>query len=110
MATYKDGGFDAALKQYADFKSGQADLYDLGEDELNTFGYFLLGEKKTDEALRVFRMNAEAFPKSANAQDSLGEALEIAGDKTAAREAYERALKLDPQFSHARDALGKLRP
>ncbi len=55
-------------------------------------------------------MNVEAFPKSANAQDSLGEALEIAGDKAAAREAYERALKLDPQFPHARDALAKLRP
>ena len=65
---------------------------------------------KTDEALRVYRMNTEAFPKSANAQDSLGEALEIAGDKTAAREAYEHALKLDPKFPHAKDALGKLRP
>ena len=110
MATWKDGGLDAALKQYADFKKNQSDLYDLGEDELNTLGYFLLGEKKNDEALRVFRMNVEAFPKSANAQDSLGEALEISGDKAAAREAYERALKLDPQFSHARDALAKLRP
>ena len=109
-ATYKDGGLDAALKQYADLKRNQTDLYDLGEDELNTLGYFLLREKKNDEALRVFRMNAEAFPKSANAQDSLGEALEIAGDKAGAREAYERALKLDPQFPHARDALGKLRP
>jgi CubicO group peptidase (beta-lactamase class C family) len=109
-ATYKDGGLDAALKQYEDFKRNQTDLYDLGEDELNTLGYFLLREKKNDEALHVFRMNAEAFPKSANALDSLGEALEIAGDKTAAREAYERALKVDPQFPHARDALGKLRP
>ena len=110
MATYKDGGLDAALEQYEDFKKSRTDIYEVGEDELNTLGYFLLREKKNDEALRVFRLNADAFPKSANAQDSLGEALEIAGDKTAAREAYERALKLDPQSSHARDALGKLRP
>ena len=77
---------------------GQADLYDLGEDELNTFGYFLLGEKKTDEALRVFRMNIEAFPKSANAQDSLGEALEIAGDKAAARGGVRGGAEARPQL------------
>jgi CubicO group peptidase (beta-lactamase class C family) len=110
MATAKDGGLEAALKQYAEMKASQSDLYHLGEDELNTLGYFLLGEKKTGEALRVFRMNAEAFPKSANAQDSLGEALEIAGDKKAARAAYEAALKIDPNFTHAADALKKLRP
>jgi CubicO group peptidase (beta-lactamase class C family) len=110
MATYRDGsGLDVALKQYASMKATQSDLYALGEDELNTFGYFLLGEKRVDDALRVFRMNVEAFPKSANAQDSLGEAYEIAGNKSEAREAYERALKLDPGFTHAADALKKLR-
>jgi CubicO group peptidase (beta-lactamase class C family) len=109
MAAYKDGGLDAALKQYAAIKANQADLYDLGERALNSFGYFLLGEKKTDEAIRVFQMNIEAFPKSANARDSLGEAYEAAGDKAAARAAYQEALKLDPNFTHAKDALAKLR-
>ena len=109
MATYRDGGFDAALAQYADFKANQADLYSLGEDDLNDFGYFLLGEKKFDQALRVFRMNVEAFPKSPNPRDSLGAALEIAGDKAGAKAAYEEALKIDPNFTHARDALKKLK-
>ena len=109
MATYKNGGLDAALKQYADMKANKADLYELGEDELNTLGYFLLGEKKTDEAVRVFRMNIEAFPKSANAQDSIGEALEIAGDTAGAKAAYEAALRIDPTFTHASDALKKLK-
>lgn len=108
MATYKDGGLDAALKQYAAIKASQADLYDLDESALNSFGYFLLEEKKTDEAIRVFQMNVEAFPKSANPRDSLGEALEAAGDKKAARAAYEAALKIDPNFTHAADALKKL--
>jgi tetratricopeptide (TPR) repeat protein len=85
------------------------DLYDLGEEELNTFGYFLLGAKKTREALHVFQVNVEEFPESANARDSLGEAYEAAGDKAAARAAYEEALKIDPNFTHAADALKKLR-
>jgi hypothetical protein len=55
-------------------------------------------------------MNVEAFPESANARDSLGEALEIAGDRAGARAAYEAALRIDPDFTHARDALRKLRP
>ena len=108
IATAREGGLDAALKQYAEMKANQADLYDLGEEELNTLGYFLLGEKQTSDALRVFRMNIEAFPDSANARDSLGEALEIAGDKAGAKAAYEQALKLDPNFTHAKDALKKL--
>ena len=109
IAAYRQGGLDAALKRLNELKASQADIYDLGEGELNTLGYFLLGEKHVDEALRVFRMNVEAFPKSANAQDSLGEAYEVAGNTAAAREAYERALKLDPAFTHAADALKKLR-
>jgi CubicO group peptidase (beta-lactamase class C family) len=111
MAAYKekDGGLETALACYAELKAKQPDLYDFGEGELNTFGYFLLREKKIPEALRLFRMNTEAFPKSANAQDSLGEALELAGDRAGAAAAYERALQLDPNFSHAADALKKLR-
>jgi CubicO group peptidase (beta-lactamase class C family) len=110
IATYDSGGLEGALKQYAELKASQSELYELGEDELNTLGYHILGRKKTGEALRVFRMNVDAFPESANARDSLGEALEIAGDRAGARAAYEAALRIDPDFTHARDALRKLRP
>ena len=109
MAAYRDRGLDGALEQHAALKANQADLYDLGEGDFNDFGYFLLREKHVDEAIRMFQMNIEAFPASANAQDSLGEAYEIAGNKPAAAAAYERALKLDPGMSHAADALKKLR-
>jgi hypothetical protein len=85
IATYRDGGIDAALQQYGSLKSTEADVYELGEDELNTFGYFLIGAKKIDEAVRVFQLNVDAFAASANALDSLGEAQEIAGNLVAAR-------------------------
>ena len=109
ISAYREGGYDAAVAQYASIKANQADLYSLDDGDLNDFGYFLLlDQKKNDEALRIFRMNVEAFPNSANARDSLGEALEITGDKAGARAAYEQALKIDPNFTHARDALKKL--
>ena len=109
IAAYRERGLDAALEKYASIKASQADLYDLGENELNGFGYFLLREKHVGEAIRVLQMNVEAFPTSANAQDSLGEAYETAGNKSAAIAAYEKAVKLDPGMSHAAEALKKLR-
>lgn len=44
----------------------------------------------------------------ANAQFRLGNLFETKGDKPAARAAYESALKLDPAYKNARDALAKL--
>ncbi len=50
----------------------------------------------------------EATPRHAPAQWRLGNILEKKGDRTGARAAYEAALKLDPKFSPASDALKKL--
>ena len=49
-----------------------------------------------DKAIEVLRLNADAHPASANAMDSLSEALELIGRHAAALEAAERALSLLP--------------
>ena len=64
------------------------------EGIVNLVGYRLLGEGKGGEALAVFRTNAEHHPASANAQDSLREALEALGRIVDAASAYERAVEL----------------
>jgi tetratricopeptide (TPR) repeat protein len=64
------------------------------EGELNQFGYALLGQKKYDEAISVFRHNVEQHPQSWNAYDSLAEAYLNKGDKSAALDNYTRALAL----------------
>jgi Protein of unknown function (DUF2911) len=61
------------------------------ENDLNLVGYGLLREKKIDAAIAVFRDVVQRFPQSWNAQDSLGEALAIKGDKPGAIAAYEKA-------------------
>lgn len=78
------------------------------EDELNRRGYQQLAGGATEEAVALFRLNAEAFPASPNAHDSLGEALLAAGDRAGAIAEYRRALEVDASFESARQALGRL--
>ncbi len=79
------------------------------EREINGRGYFLLQQQKRfPEAVRVFRINAELFPASWNAWDSLGEGLLAAGDVAGARRAYERSVQLNPENRNGKDALARI--
>jgi tetratricopeptide (TPR) repeat protein len=51
--------------------------------------------KKYPEAIAVFRMNTEDFPRSANAFDSFAEALFDSGKVPDAVANYKKALDLD---------------
>ena len=54
------------------------------EADINNLGYQRMAEKKTDEALSLFRKNVKDHPNSWNVYDSLGEALSNTGDKKGA--------------------------
>ena len=47
---------------------------------------------RVDDAIVVFRSNVERHPRSANVQDSLGDAYAAAGEWELARESYARAV------------------
>jgi len=64
------------------------------EADINNLGYQRMAEKKTDEALSLFRKNVKDHPNSWNVYDSLGEALSNTGDKKGATENYTKALSL----------------
>jgi hypothetical protein len=64
------------------------------EVDMNLYGYQLLGEKKYDEAIRVFQKNVKDYPKSWNTYDSLGEAYLTKGEKKLAAESYGKALTM----------------
>ncbi len=64
------------------------------EADLNQQGYRLLGQKKHDEAIALFRKIATDHPDSWNAHDSLAEAYLAKGDRKAAAESYGKALAL----------------
>jgi tetratricopeptide (TPR) repeat protein len=108
---YRMKGVDAALTHYEDLKKKflEKGAYDFSERSLNTFGYELLEKKDTAGAIRVFTLNAQVFPKSANVWDSLAEAhLKAANMKTAKRY-YEKSLKLDPKNESSRESLKQIK-
>jgi hypothetical protein len=67
---------------------------EIPEQAVNLVGYQHLGRGAFEEAIAVFRYNLELHPGSANAHDSLGEALEAAGKLAEAQGAYARAVDL----------------
>jgi tetratricopeptide (TPR) repeat protein len=106
----------ALLEKKGDVKTAQ-ELRDRAmkvatEGDINIYGYQLLGEKKLDEAITIFRKNAKDHPDSWNTYDSLGEALAAKGDKKAALENYGKALSMTTdaaQKKRINDILTKLR-
>jgi len=72
------------------------------EAEMNAYGYQLMGQNRTADAVAIFKSNAAKYPKSWNAQDSLGESLEKAGDKAGSIAAYTKALSMAPEAQKAR--------
>jgi len=64
------------------------------EVDMNLYGYQLLGDRKFDEAIAVFRKNVKDHPKSWNTYDSLAEAYLTKGDKKLAAEYYNQALAM----------------
>ncbi len=82
-------------QKFATWRTDKA--YTLDEDEINSLGYELMRDKKPKEALAVFDLNVEAFPKSFNTYDSRGEINMSLGDKAAAIRDYEKSIELNPK-------------
>lgn len=78
------------------------------EETMNAAGYALLGAGRTEDALQAFRMNAEAYPKSANVWDSLAEAQMSAGHNAEAIEGYRKVLAMTPTDERVAAVLAKL--
>ncbi len=113
-------GLEAVLERHGREKSGESaagvnealrrgiDGGLLDENRINQLGYSLQGKNQSDEAIAVFTFNTRAFPESANAYDSLGEAWLKKGDRLQALENYRKSLQLDPKNENARKAIAKL--
>ena len=104
IETAMQQGAEAATNERAKAKPGQHLL----EGRVNEKGYELLQGGSAKQAVDVFRINVQAFPKSANTYDSLGEAYLMTGDTTLAIENYSKSLALDPENENAREVLKRL--
>lgn len=109
--TYSTKGLDEALAHYAGLKENYygKGAYDFeSEGALNQLGYAVLGNNAVDGAIRVFQLNADKFPESANVWDSLAEACMKAGRIELAITYYRKSLERDPGNKNAVDMLMKL--
>jgi tetratricopeptide (TPR) repeat protein len=81
------------------------------ENDMNTYGYQLMAQKKMDEAIDAFRKNVKDHPASWNVYDSLAEAYANKGDKKLAAENYSKALTMAPEDQKKRitGAIAKLK-
>ena len=107
--TIASGGIDAALKQYHELKVAAPATYNFDESELNNLGYRLIHKKQFKEAIRIFQLNVEAYPKSANTYDSLAEGYMDDGENALAIANYQKSLQLSPKNRNAEVMLQKLK-
>ena len=74
---------------------------------MNLLGYDRLQTGNKEDAIELFKLNTEAYPPSANAQDSLSDGYLVAGKYDLALAAEEKCLELlpgdasDPDFKAA---------
>jgi Tfp pilus assembly protein PilF len=101
-------GSDATIAQYREFKRTRPSDYDFNEEALNQLGYRLLQENRNADAIAIFKLNVEEYPKSDNVYDSLAEAYAKDGQKQLAIDNYRKSLELDPKNQHAIDQLKEL--
>lgn len=87
-------GVEALARWHAAQRAALGERAQLRENTLNIAGYGFHADGKAAEAVAVFTYMTQLYPQSSNAWDSLGEGLELAGDKKGARDAYARAVKI----------------
>lgn len=104
----EQGKMSDALKIYEQTRQRNPGWVIFGETEMNSLGYRVLGKEDYATAIKIFKLNVDAYPSSGNVYDSLGEAFMKAGNKKDAITYYKRSLEIDPGNDNARKMLQQL--
>ena len=109
-ASYAKAGATGAVDRYRELHAryyGRGG-YDFGERSLEEFGGGLLEKPDAEGAVAILKLNADAFPESGDAHESLGDAYAARGRADLAAASYRKAVALDPHNGEARAKLEKL--
>lgn len=105
-----EDGFDEGNAAFERLKGSYPAEALAPEATLNWLGtHFLYWWGREEEAVKVFELVTELYPKSANAFDSLGEAYLAVGRTEEAVLSYEKSLALDPKNENAADVLKRIK-
>ncbi len=105
--TIEKEGVAEAINQFNKLKSDK-ELYSYNEGELNQLGYSYLRANKIEEAIEIFKLNIQEYPKSWNVYDSYAEALMVKGENEGSIENYKKSLELNPNNKYGIEQLKKL--
>lgn len=95
-AANEKGGAVRAAQMFNDIKKKDPNAFVFPEFPVNLLGYAKLQAGDNEDAIELFKLNTEAYPKSANAEDSLSDGYLGAGKKDLALAAEEKCLELLP--------------
>jgi D-alanyl-D-alanine-carboxypeptidase/D-alanyl-D-alanine-endopeptidase len=107
--TVKTQNVEAAIALYNRLKGSKNSSFVFEEKQLNYLGNELRREKKISDAIKIFELNLEAYPKSPMMYESLGEIYRRNGNKKKAITYFEKARELEPQNLHWDFILNKLK-
>jgi len=101
-------GIEVAITQYQQLKKQKSDQYNFNKWELNNLGYELIRLERVTEAVEIFKLNVDSYPKYANAYSGLGEAYRLDGNAKLAIENFEKSLELYPDSDFAKRKIKQL--
>jgi CubicO group peptidase (beta-lactamase class C family) len=102
------GKTSEAIAGYRRIKSESPDNVSVEEGRINNLGYVLMRQNKLADAIAIFKLNVELYPKAWNTYDSLGEAYMTNGEKELAITNYKKSLELNPGNGNGAAMLKKL--
>ncbi len=100
-------GFEHSIEVANELKAKNPDVKPT-EDDLNDWAYRMMSRGKLKEALGIFKLNVDLFPKSWNVYDSYGEALSKNGQKEEAIVMYRKSVALNAANQNGKKILDEL--
>jgi dienelactone hydrolase len=102
------GGVPKAVQMFHEARKRDPHAYLFPEFMLNQVAYEHMQAKQTKDAVELCKLNVEAYPTSANAYDSLGDAYVVDGQNERAIQASQKALELLPEDTGIPEPFKKL--
>jgi len=98
---------DKGIAYYHDIKKDTI-TYEIKENNMNQLGYLLLQNGHLEASLKVFKLNIDEYPNSANVYDSYGDGLLEKGDSISALKNFKKCYEMDNSLDYAKDKAAKL--
>ena len=100
--TLEEQGIEAAVAKFREMKADTSGAYTLDVRELLFTARELVWKEKQDDAIELYKLIVEVYPKSPWPWFDLGSLYLFACDKTQANKCLSKSLELNPQNTYAK--------